>query len=60
MPVSARTGAVWGSDEDDVATPPADPKSVRSWLAGVDPENATRPKPQDSVESLRRFLHRRD
>jgi uncharacterized phage-associated protein len=47
-----------GSEDDD-ATPPPDSQSVRSWLAGVDPENATGPKPQDSIEGLRRFLPRR-
>ncbi|WP_166486634.1 Panacea domain-containing protein [Blastococcus saxobsidens] len=45
--------------EDDDATPPPDSQSVRNWLAGVDPENATRPKPQDTVEGLRRYLPRR-
>lgn len=47
-----------GSEDDD-ATPPPDSQAVRSWLAGVDPENATRPMPPDSVEGLRRFLPRR-
>lgn len=47
-----------GSEDDD-ATPPPDSESVRSWLAGVDPENATRAKLQDSAEGLRRFLPRR-
>lgn len=47
-----------GSEDDDVMPPP-DSEAVRSWLAGVDPENGTRAKPQDSVEGLRRFLARR-
>lgn len=45
--------------EDDAATPPPDSQSVRSWLAGVDAENATRAAAQDTIEGLRSFLPRR-
>ena len=42
-------------DEDDAATPPPDSQAVRDWLSSVDPGNAGRSKPQDSVGGIQRF-----
>ena len=47
-----------GEDESDQPTPPPDSDAVRAWLQGVDPRHAKTERPRDSIEALRRYLHR--